>query len=342
MQALKAAIVGCGRMGQNHATVLEELGIDLISLADPIESSRENIINNWNGISRPLGFNTIDELLSHSRPDLLVIATTADMHTKYAIHAINAGIKLLLLEKPVSTSLEECRLLIEKAEMFNAKVAVNHQMRYLPQYAVPKKLIQSKIYGGIESMVVTAGNFGLAMNGTHYFEAFRFLCDEEPVAVSAWFDNEVLANPRGERFCDRSGCIRVTTESNRRLYLDASAGHGHGVQVTYMSRQGRITVDELEGRMTTVVRKQEHADAPTSRYGMPVDIEEHVIKPVELVQSTKEVLKALLEDRDFPNLHDASLAVKTLVAAYHSHRQGGIEVRLKDIQNNDTEVFPWA
>ena len=38
------------------------------------------------------------------------------------------------------------------------------------------------------------------MNGTHYFEAFRFLCDEEPVAVSAWFDNEVLANPRGERF----------------------------------------------------------------------------------------------------------------------------------------------
>ena len=31
MQALKAAIVGCGRMGQNHATVLEELGIDLIS-----------------------------------------------------------------------------------------------------------------------------------------------------------------------------------------------------------------------------------------------------------------------------------------------------------------------
>ena len=91
-----------------------------------------------------MGFNTIDELLSHSRPDLLVIATTADMHKKYAIHAINAGIKLLLLEKPVSTSPEECRLLIEKAEMFNAKVAVNHQMRYLPQYAVPKNSCNQK------------------------------------------------------------------------------------------------------------------------------------------------------------------------------------------------------
>ena len=191
-------------------------------------------------------------------------------------------------------------------------------------------------------MHVAAGNFGLAMNGTHYFEAFRFIADEVPEEVSATFDKELLTNPRGPQFQDVSGCIRVTTASGKRLYIDASADQGHGVQVTYMGRNGRITVDELTGTMTTVVRQPEHREAPTSRYGMPVDIEEHRIQPVELVESTKAVLEALLKNEAYPTLQDATLAVKTLVAAYHSHRKGGISVKLAEIPDDDPEVFAWA
>ena len=207
---------------------------------------------------------------------------------------------------------------------------------------MPKDISNSEQFGGFQSMNVTAGNFGMAMNGTHYLEAFRFIADEAPREVCAWFDSETLANPRGEQFKDMSGCIRVTTESGRRLYIDTSADQGHGVQVTYMSRHGRITVDELSGAMTSVVRMNEHLQAPTSRYGMPATIENLQIPPVELVNSTKAVLQDLIEDKNYPTLSDATLAVKTLVGAYHSHRQGGIAVRLNDINDNDSEVFPWA
>ena len=84
-------------------------------------------------------------------------------------------------------------------------------------------------------MHVSAGNFGMAMNSIHYFEAFRFLADEAPLSVSAWFDDELLSNPRGPQFQDVSGCVRVTTSSGHRLYIDASADQGHGMQVTYMA-----------------------------------------------------------------------------------------------------------
>ena len=131
-------------------------------------------------------------------------------------------------------------------------------------------------------------------------------------------------------------CFREKT------YIDASADQGHGVQVTYMGRNGRITIDELTGLMTTVVRQLEHREAPTSRYGMPIDIEERKIQPVELVESTKAVLEALLKGEDYPTLQDATMAVKALVAAYHSHRKGGMPVRLADIPDDDPEVFPWA
>lgn len=329
-------------MGQRHAEALQGLSMTLAAVADPVEAARSQLVQALHDKGAPFSCSSLAELLQVQVPGLLVVATTSDCRAFQALQAIEAGVRLILLEKPVATSLAACRQLSHACERAGARIAVNHQMRFLPQYQIPRDLLASAGYGGFHSMHVAAGNFGIAMNGTHYLEAFRFLAGEPPVEVSAWFDALSLPNPRGPQFQDVSGCIRVTTESGKRLYIDASADQGHGAQVTYMARNGRITVDELTGAMTTVVRSAEHREAPTSRYGMPVEIEQHQIPPVELVESTKAVLQALLAGEGYPTLADATLAVKTLVAAYHSHRQGGVPVRLADIADDDPEVFPWA
>ena len=339
---LIASLLGCGRMGQRHAEALQGLGMSLVALADPIESACSQVVQGWQGEAAPAACTSLAELLEVQVPELLVVATTADGHAAQALRAIEAGVRLILLEKPLATALIACQQLSQACERTGAQIAINHQMRFLPQYQIPKDLLFSAAFGGFNAMHVAAGNFGLAMNGTHYFEAFRFLADEPPVEVSAYFDSEFLPNPRGPQFQDVSGSMRVTTASGRRLFIDASADQGHGLQVTYMARNGRITVDELTGAMTTVVRCAEHREAPTSRYGLPVEIEHHQIPPVELVESTKAVVQALLAGEGYPTLADATLAVKTLVAAYHSHRQGGVPVRLADIADDDPEVFPWA
>ena len=342
MKQIKASLIGCGRMGQVHAQVLKELGINVTSLADKFKPSTDFIIENWFKQNPPASYTNLNELLANEEPDLLVIATTADGHADHAIDGMKAGIPLVFSEKPITNSLKQCLHLKNICQEQGTRLAVNHQMRYLPQYQIPKKLVNSESYGGLKSMHISAGNFGLAMNGTHYLEAFRYLSGENIVEVSAWFDAQSLPNPRGAQFNDVSGCLRATTSSGRRLYIDSSINQGHGVQVTYMGRNGRITIDELTGTMTTVVRQPEHREAPTSRYGMPVAIEEEKIKPVELVDSTKAVLEALVKGGDYPTLHDGTLAVKTLIAAYHSHRNGGIPVKIADIPDNDPEIFPWA
>jgi predicted dehydrogenase len=329
-------------MGQNHAKALEGLGVPLSGLADPVEEAISQILK---CLSDPKGTNCYNDLvdtLHAENPGLLVISTTADGHAAQALYAIEAGVKLVLLEKPLATSLAKCAALREASLSMGSRIAVNHQMRFMPQYTIPNKMLQSDSFGGFCSMHVVAGNFGMAMNATHYFEAFRLIANEPPERVSAWFDSESLPNPRGPQFKDVSGCIRVSTASGHRLYLDASADQGHGVQVTYMARNGRITIDELTGSMNTVVRRPEHRDAPTTRYGMPVVIEQQQIPACELVESTKAVMQALISGENYPTLADATLAVKTLVAAYHSHRQGGIEVPLASIADDDPEVFPWA
>ncbi|MCP9941922.1 Gfo/Idh/MocA family oxidoreductase [Cyanobium sp. ATX 6E8] len=329
-------------MGQRHAEALQGLGMALVGVADSVEAACAQIVQAWQGETAPAVCTSLEELLQVQVPELLVIATTADGHAAQALQAIEAGVRWILLEKPVATSLAQCVALQQACERTGARIAVNHQMRFLPQYCIPKDLLGSAAFGGFHSMHVAAGNFGMAMNATHYFEAFRFLAGEAPAQVSAWFDSESLPNPRGPQFQDVSGCIRVTTAPGHRLYIDASADQGHGVQVTYMARNGRITIDELTGAMAAVVREAEHRDAPTSRYGMPVQIQQQQIPAVELVESTKAVLQALIAGENYPTLADATLAVKTLVAAYHSHRQGGIPLSLASVADDDPEVFPWA
>lgn len=340
--SITAALVGCGRMGQRHADALAGLPVQLVAVADPIEAACEAIQVDLEQALAPMIFSSLDQLLEAQSPDLLLVATTADSHASQALQAIEAGVGLILLEKPVATSLKQSDDLQKACKRTGACIAVNHQMRFLPQYKIPKHLLSSDAYSGFQSMHVAAGNFGMAMNATHYFEAFRFLADEAPVSVSAWLDAESLPNPRGQQFQDVSGCVRVTTASGRRLYIDASADQGHGVQVTYLARNGRITIDELTGTMTTAVRSADHRDAPTSRYGMPVEIKQQQIPAVELVESTKAVLQALIAGENYPTLADATLALKTLVAAYHSHRRGGAAVPLDSVSDDDPEVFPWA
>ena len=331
-------------MGASHVEALQSCEqINIIAIGDIKLEYCESMRSRFpKALKSALAYDDLTKLIDAHDLDLLVLSTTSDCRPELTLEAIRKGIPLILCEKPVATSLAASKVIREFAEAASARIAVNHQMRFLPQYLIPKELLGSEAYGEIKSMHVAAGNFGMAMNAIHYFEAFRFLTHEEPYEICAWFDEEILPNPRGPQFEDMSGCIRVATATGRRLYIDASADQGHGMQVTYMSRNGRITVDELTGAMTTVVRSLEHREAPTSRYGMPVEIEQRKIPPVELVESSRAVLQSLLVGKGYPTLSDATLAVKTLVAAYHSHRQGGVPVRLADIADNDPEVFPWA
>lgn len=344
-EVLQVGIFGFGRMGKNHLQAVYQCkqDVELRAIGDQDITSYESYVKENPSFSSVNFYESLPSMLENESIDIIIVATTSTDRHALIKCAIDHKVRYVLAEKPCSTSLESARELVYLSQSSeNLHVAVNHQMRFLPQYKIPKSLLASEEYGGLRSMNITAGNFGLAMNGTHYFEAFRFLTDEAPVEVSAWFDTSSLPNPRGPQFSDAAGCIRLTTASGKRLYIDASGDQGHGIQVTYMAKNGRITVDELTGAMTSVVRCKEHRDANTNRYGMPAEIKNQNIAPVELVESTKAVLQALLNGEGYPTLSEATLAIKTLVAAYHSSRQGGNPIRLCDIADDDSEVFPWA
>ena len=337
---LDVAIMGAGRMGRRHISVIHKLGLKLVAIADvSLDSLKET--QREHDLKGTLLFEKPEALYDSGVPDCLIVATTADSHCALTCMAAERGVKYILVEKPLAVSLEQCDKMITACTKHGARLSVNHQMRFMDQYARPKALLESDAYGGFTSMTVVAGNFGMSMNGTHYVEAFRYMAGEDPVEVTAWFSPVAVPNPRGAQFEDRAGALRAVTASGKRLYMEIGADQGHGLQVTYAGRNGLIGVNEFTGEMLASVRQAQFRSLPTTRYGMPADLTREAIAPVELIDSTSAVLSALLSNQNVVTAQQGKLAVMVLAAAYKSAENGGLPVRL-DQELDPGRRFPWA
>lgn len=338
---LRTAVVGLGRMGIRHVQALQKLGMNICGVAD---SSADALMSAQSayGIAPQSCFNDANDMIARVGPEALVVATTAPTHARFVQAAAEAGVRYVLCEKPLATSLAEAEVMLQSCARAGTRLAVNHQMRYMPQYTRVKALIDSAALGPLASVLVAGSNFGLAMNASHYFEMFRYVSGEPVLEIQAWLEEEQLANPRGPQFEDRSGRLLARAASGRTMYVDFSANAGWGLQVIYICKHGQIFVDELNGEMIVKSRQTEFRALPTTRYGMPVDITRVQIEPADTVAPTIAVWNALLADDGYPDGQTGTHALACLVAAHASHAVGGRPVRLEGLDDWRGTDFKWA
>ncbi len=335
-----AAIIGAGRMGRRHIEMVRQLGLELVGVSDTQPASLA-LAASEKGVPEHLLFPDARVMLAHARPTCVIVATTAPSHCEYTCLAAEHGAQFILCEKPMAVSLAECDEMIRVCAQHGARLAVNHQMRFMQQYIEPKRLLASPVFGGLTSVTVVAGNVGMNMNGIHYFEMFRFLTDEPASSVSAWFSEENVPNPRGAQYIDRAGSVRVSTPLGKRFYIESGADQGHGIVVIFGARYGQIIVDEVAVTLRYSARLEEHRGQPTTRYGMQWFAHSEPIA-VDVVEGSGAVMTALMEGKGYPSAEDGRSAVSTLVAAYVSHERGhgAVDPRGADIPRD--RVFPWA
>jgi predicted dehydrogenase len=123
------AIVGAGGMGRAHARAWTALGhgndIRYVCTPHPDRPLAD----------APLAVVTtdFDSVLGDAEVDLLSVCTPTDSHFELASRALEAG-KHVLLEKPVTSTVEEGLVLAEIAERNRRIVMVAHVVRFFPGY----------------------------------------------------------------------------------------------------------------------------------------------------------------------------------------------------------------
>jgi len=125
---LKAAVIGAGTVSRVHLSGLDECPrTDLVAVCD-IDEDRVREMATEYGIE---AYVDIDEMLAAADLDWVHVCTSVQTHLPLAKKAIEAGVPVLI-EKPVTETVEEAEELAETARRHGVRVAVVHQHLYDP------------------------------------------------------------------------------------------------------------------------------------------------------------------------------------------------------------------
>ncbi len=190
MTRIHVAQVGCGYWGQNLMRNFWELEeAELLVACDLNQTLLARTRRRYPTLELTQSYK---EILSHPRVDAVVLATPVSTHYAFAREALQAG-KHVLVEKPLARTANEVLDLIELAERQRRTLMVDHTFLYTGAVRRMKQLIGSGEIGDLLYYDSVRINLGLVQNdtnvlwdlGPHDFSIMDYLCERDPVSVSA-------------------------------------------------------------------------------------------------------------------------------------------------------------
>lgn len=154
---VKVAVAGLGNRGKEtyaKSAKLHPDKMEIVAIAD-IDSEKVELAAEEYNVPKETCFSSAEEMLKQEKlADVMIIATQDRQHVGHAVEALEKGYDLLL-EKPVSPDIEECKRLAEVAKRCGRKVVICHVLRYTPIYQKVKELLDSGVIGDVVSIMAS-------------------------------------------------------------------------------------------------------------------------------------------------------------------------------------------
>lgn len=160
---LNVGIAGFGFMGRMHYKCWSQRSdtkITAICDANPdLIKDTKKAVGNIEGAADDIDFdslkiyNSLDAMLGDQDLDAVSITLPTHLHLDFTLKALKSGVNVLC-EKPMALTTESCREMIKAANDSGKVLQIGHCVRFWPEYAVAKQIIDSGKYGS-----VMAGSF---------------------------------------------------------------------------------------------------------------------------------------------------------------------------------------
>ncbi len=160
---MKFLIAGYGSIGRRHLRNIQALGEHELVLL----RSNRSTLPEAEIAGLPVE-TSVEAALAH-RPDAVVIANPTALHLDVAIPAARAGVHILV-EKPVSSSLERMAELEQALQSGAAKLLVGFQFRFHPTLALVRQFLADQVIGRPLSVRVDWGEY---LPAWHPWEDYR-------------------------------------------------------------------------------------------------------------------------------------------------------------------------
>ena len=136
MSKVKYGIIGLGWFGEYHGDVLAGLpNVELYALCTRTESRLRELGKKF-GVKHL--YTDYNQMLADPELEAVSITTMWDQHAAPTIAAVKAG-KHVFLEKPMASTMADCRAIVQAARASDKYFMVGHVVRFQPRYAGAKR-----------------------------------------------------------------------------------------------------------------------------------------------------------------------------------------------------------
>ena len=333
--ALRAAIVGCGRMGgfvddeahdqgmwtpwmlpASHGLAYwESPHTTLVAGCDVVAAARNRFAERYGGTQV---FSDVEEMMAAVEPDLVSITTRTDARVEAAMTAISHKPRLVFLEKPMAQTLADADTILAAAEEHDVLVAVNCARRWHPIWHRGRELIEAGLIGDPLAVTAYCGG-GLSHMGSHLMDTVRYLIgDPQPEWVTGHVhDEEALAEER-----DTGGVGFFGMDNGVHLHVNMLDAAAVGFEVDVVGGKGRIRIGG-NGKEAELWTKEGARGREMVQHVFPVPAR---VKGFALV-AIDDFVQAIAERRA-PRCsgRDGRAVLEMAVGLRHSVRNGGAPV----------------
>ena len=151
MNPVRFALAGFGAWGKFHAhSIAGNSDAEMVAIAAPSEASREEA-RRLHPSARI--FTGSLAMIAEAEFDIIDIATPSHTHRALALAAMERG-KHVLLEKPMATTLDDCKAIVAAAQKHGVHLAVGHEFRLSSQWGEIKRIIERGTIGEPQYVLV--------------------------------------------------------------------------------------------------------------------------------------------------------------------------------------------
>jgi predicted dehydrogenase len=185
---LRAGVIGCG-VGASHAfAYANSPEFELVAACD-INPGAFDRFAERSGVRRGAvrEYTDYSTMLDREDLDVVSVATPDDFHVDPVCAAAEAGVKGILCEKPLASSLADADRMIATIERTGAKVSVDHTRSWYPQYQAVRTALRDGAIGPLTRVTARLGGRRamLFRNGTHIVDGMCYFAEASPVWVIA-------------------------------------------------------------------------------------------------------------------------------------------------------------
>ena len=324
---LRVGIVGAGSVGglggreNSHAGGYRRCPeANLVAVADINHKRLQQFGDEWE-IPTNHQYDTAQAMYENANLDIVSVTTHNFHHHQPVIEAAEAGIKVIMVEKPLAISVELGHKMVEACEAHGCRLLVDHTRRFLPHYRKLKQMVNEGVVGEVKT-ITYSGARPLLHNGTHTVDYAFYFTDAEPQWVSGFLNSEPVSDPGGGGMvvCQGGVVVFINCILTRRESLSDTIIAGTQGQIHFCERRGIWEYSPLV----------EVSDGYGIRYDFsPItDMPQTFELDDYFYSATREAVDCFLENREGVSTGRDGLKALEIITAIHISHKTKTQVQL--------------